>query len=152
MVPQAHVEWGAEPVALFQSNSSTFIDELDSAGCPTLAVLEAPWPPVESYTENPTCWPRDSRVVSAPRSLLSRYTFLSFARATIARVAEQATVRGELRVLAMEFGRSRLRRELHHLVRELLTSYFEPGIPAMVSADTLAFRWMSLKVLVATQF
>jgi hypothetical protein len=38
-------------------NSSTFIDELDSAGCPTLAVLEAPWPPVESYTENPTCWP-----------------------------------------------------------------------------------------------
>jgi hypothetical protein len=21
------------------------------------AVLEAPWPPVKSYTENPTCWP-----------------------------------------------------------------------------------------------
>ena len=54
---QAHVEVRAEPIAFFQRSSSTFIDELDSAGCPTLAVLEAPWPPVESYTENPTCWP-----------------------------------------------------------------------------------------------
>src|ERR1700730_17546548 len=36
------------------------------------AVFEAPWPPVESYTENPLVGPRDSRVVSAPRSVLSR--------------------------------------------------------------------------------
>src|SRR5216683_2501424 len=33
---QAQVEVRAEPIAFFQRNSSTFIDELNSAGCPTL--------------------------------------------------------------------------------------------------------------------
>src|SRR5216684_116895 len=37
---QAQVEVRAEPIAFFQRNSSTFIDELNSAGCPTLRCLK----------------------------------------------------------------------------------------------------------------
>ena len=52
LAAQAHVEVRAEPVALFQRNSSTFIPRAADTGG-----ARSPWPPVESYTENPACWP-----------------------------------------------------------------------------------------------